>query len=72
MVSDFCLTLGTVLYLVAEPSGEDRHRVSDGEIICGLQLNDIRPENKGVGCEKERNRYHQKRDALFHIVPPLV
>ena len=48
VVGDLHLALGSILHFVAKPPGEERHRVSCGEVVGGFQLDDIRPERKRV------------------------
>jgi hypothetical protein len=58
MVCNLYLTICTLLHLVAKPSTEERHRVSDGKVIGGLQLDDLCPAHKGMDPENEKN-YNQ-------------
>ena len=46
--------------------------MSCGEVVGGLQLDDIRPKHKRVG-RRDENNYSQEQDCTsFHIEPPLV
>jgi hypothetical protein len=55
MVRNLYLTICTLLHLVAKPSTEERHRVSDGKVIGALQLDHISRMRKGMGPEDKKN-----------------